>query len=125
VQEPSGEAVAGQETAEFLFGQIWDTLADVLGEAATAALLRRSAKRALARLPELSALQIRRDGFAYRYEVPQSWSEPGGERTTAVQDLARELYPLLVEMTGEVVVRRLARIQGLENITSSGSEASK
>jgi hypothetical protein len=125
VPESSAESAPRQITAAGLFAEVWEVLADILGGAATAALLRRSAKRAIVRRPGLSALQIQREGFAYRYQVPEAWNTAGQESMAAVQDLTRELWPLLVEMTGEVVVRRLARIPGLEGAARARLEAPK
>jgi hypothetical protein len=119
----NGDAGDHERTGARLFAQLWDTLADVLGTAATAALLRRSLKRAAARHTELLELEIYRHGFSYEYKVPESWTAPGNESVAAVQDLARELWPILIERTGEVVVRRLARIPGLQAGPLSPSEA--
>jgi hypothetical protein len=104
-----------QRTGAVLFDQLWQTLTDVLGDAATAALLRRSAKRALGRQPQLSALEISRVGFEYKYRLPPDWTTSGHH---AVQDLARELCPLLIELTDDVVVRRVVRIPGLQMVAS-------
>lgn len=107
-------------TGAILFDQLWMTLTDVLGGAATAALLRRSAKRAVGRQPQLSALEITRIGFEYKYRLPPDWTTSGQH---AVQDLARELCPLLIELTDDVVVRRVVRIPGLQMVASPRTKA--
>src|SRR3954468_3503353 len=92
------------------FAVLWDALADILGAAATATLLRRAIKEAAARAA-LQGLTIDRDGFSYGYAVPECWQEAHGgqplEALTAVMDVLR---PLLVGLTGSVVVRRLERL---------------
>jgi hypothetical protein len=105
-----------------LFALLWDTLADVLGTSATAAILRRAARGASGRCPELAALTIVREELEYRYVVPGSWNARGGHTSAALRELVRELRPLLVEMTGAVVVAHLARVPelregGLEFLT--------
>jgi len=83
-------------------------MVDVLGGPATATLLRRSIKRAAAQHTDLNALVIKREGFEYVYEVPPQWVEGRAGAVASLRDLAHELTPLLVELTGQVVVRRLA-----------------
>src|SRR5689334_877824 len=96
-----------------LFALLWDGLADVIGTAATAALLRRAVKGATGRCPELVELVIVRENLEYRYAVPSAWNDRGGATPVALRELAHELRPLLVELTGFVVVRHLARIPQL------------
>ena len=97
------------DTAARLFGEIWGTVSEMLGTATAAALLRRAAKRALARDPDLGDLEIARDGLEYTYRVPEAWTRRDGR---ALRALALELCGLLIEMTGPLVVRRLERIRG-------------
>jgi hypothetical protein len=96
-----------------LFGILWLGLADILGTAAAATLLRRAAQRARPRWPDLAALEIARESLEYRYTLPSSWDEPGSHAPEALSALARELWPLLVDLTGTVVVQRLAQIPEL------------
>ena len=98
-----------------LFGVLWEALADILGTAAAATLLRRAAKRAAPRWPELAALSITREGLEYRYTVPSAWKDPALEPPQALCELARELWALLVDLTGSVVVNRLAQIPELRD----------
>ena len=93
-----------------LFTILWDGLADLLGTAATATLLRRAAKRAAIRSPELAGLAIERSGLAYRYSCPPAWNEPSSGVPPALRDLVGELRPLLIEMTGQVVIHHLEKI---------------
>jgi hypothetical protein len=96
-----------------LFEFLWGSLADILGTAATAAILRRAARRAAERSPDLADLTIAKDGLEYRFTVPRSWQEPVQEVPAGLHELVRELRPLLVELTGAIVVRRLEQIPEL------------
>jgi hypothetical protein len=91
-----------------LFAVVWDTLADVIGTAATATLLRRSARRA-----KLDELTVSREGFNYSYRLPPDWRDERPEPLIALRGLARELGPLLAELTGPVLLRRLASVPDL------------
>jgi hypothetical protein len=93
------------------FAVLWTALHDVMGSAATAALLRRAAQYGSNRSPELGALVVRRERFEYRYEVPNSWAQ---EARDSLHVLMSELRPLLVELTGPVVLRRLHGIPELQ-----------
>ena len=96
-----------------LFAILWDALADLLGTAATATLLKRAARRAAARSPELAALVIRREGLACVYSCPSEWSRGLAGTSPALRELVADLRPLLVEMTGQVVVQHLEQIPEL------------
>ena len=103
-----------------VFDLLWRTLADILGTAATATLIRRAARRAAARFPELHDLTTHCDGREYKYTLPARWSinenenesesenENENELAASLRELARELCSLLVELTGPVVMQRLA-----------------
>ena len=107
-------ATAGAELSiAALFTLLWDALADVLGTAATATLLRRAAQRAAPRCPELNEVVISREKLAYRYTLPPAWADGAEGTPLALRELVAELRPLLVELTGPVVVRRLERIPEL------------
>ena len=96
-----------------LFDVLWHAVADMLGTAATAALFRRAAQSASSGGEAgLEGLLIRRQDLAYTYQVPASWrngGDPDGQR--ALRALSRELQPLLLELTGAVVLRRLDRLE--------------
>ena len=94
-------------TPSQIFEALWQSLADVIGPTATAALLQRSVKRASAQEPGLDELVIARDQFAYKYTLPSSWSRATAESAPAIKQVLRHLWPLLSELTGPVVVRRL------------------
>lgn len=98
-----------------LFAVLWDTLADILGTSATAALLRRAARGAVGRCPELAALRITREELEYRYAVPATVT------CEALRELVVELRPLLIEMTGLVVVGQLDRVPELRALTEEPS----
>jgi hypothetical protein len=111
---PLSSAAAGAELSiAALFTLLWDALADVLGTAATATLLRRAARRAAPRCPELGELTIAREKLEYRYTLPSAWAAGAEGTPLALRELVAELRPLLVELTGPVVVRRLERIPEL------------
>ena len=93
-----------------LFTILWDALADLLGTAATATLLKRAARRAQARSPELAELAIQRQGLGYSYTCPPSWSGRSTGTPPALRDLIGELRPLLIEMTGQLVIHSLEQI---------------
>jgi hypothetical protein len=97
-------------TAAALFDALWQTLADVIGPTASATLLQRSLKRAALTRPEVAGIVISRDGFTYTYTVPSFWSEDRDDAVAALRHVVRELWPLLIELTGSVVVRRLREV---------------
>jgi hypothetical protein len=115
-------------SAAVLFALLWDTLADVLGTAATATLLNRAIRRTEERCPAIRGLAVERTGLTYNYRVPESWHLPASEEASAAPDsgdsgtaetagsmgafrsLVDELRPLLLDLTGLVLVRRLDRL---------------
>jgi hypothetical protein len=106
---PHGEALCAGD----LFALVWQALADILGTAAAATLLRRAAQRAAPRSPELATLSITRDSLEYHYTLPTSWSAPASAPEQALRELVAELCALLVDLTGPIVVNRLAQIPEL------------
>jgi len=119
--EPVG--TLSELTAEGLFALLWDSMADLLGTAATATLLRRALRRASAQQPVLCGVVTEREGLTYRYTVPPAWQQAlDQEALAALRALTLELYPLLVEMTGPVVVRRLARVETLRRAALAPQE---
>jgi redox-sensitive bicupin YhaK (pirin superfamily) len=94
-----------------LFGRLWAETVEVLGPTATATILRRAARRALPRSPELAALDIARVDGEFRYSLPRSFDQP--DARAPMRDLLDELRPLLAELTGQVVFRRLERVPQL------------
>jgi hypothetical protein len=109
--------LGGPHSAGSIFGTLWRELADVLGTAAAASLVRRAAQRVVPRWPELAALSITRENLEYHYAVPAAWNDPSQKPTQALRELTRELWALLVELTGTVVVSRLAKIPELRNLS--------
>jgi len=98
-------------SAAELFDLLWETLADVLGTAATATLLRRAIKLAAAKTSWREPVTVARRGLDYEYRLPDTWKEPGNDEAVGVlRTVAAELRVLLVELTGPVVVARLERL---------------
>jgi hypothetical protein len=94
-----------------LFDLLWATLADVLGTAATATLLRRAIKQAASHTSWSEPVIVTKNGLDYNYRLPETWKEPGNEEAVgALLVVAAELRVLLVELTGSVVIRRLGRL---------------
>jgi hypothetical protein len=105
-----------------LFELIWVSLVDLLGSAATATLFRRSLRRAAARVPELDGISISRERFEYRYVLPSGWKDSTPRALDGLREVARELQPLLLELTGSVVLHRLRGIADLERCRVFPSE---
>jgi hypothetical protein len=100
-------------SAAALFGIVWDALAEVLGTAAVAAIVRRAAGRAAAESPELVDLVILREDLEYRYTLPHAWSQKAERTPVALRVLVAEIGRLLVELTGTVIIHRLEQIPEL------------
>jgi hypothetical protein len=96
-----------------LFAIVWDALAEVLGTAAVAAIVRRAAGRGAAESPELVELVIFREDLEYRYTLPHAWSQKEERVPLALRVLVAEIGRLLLELTGTVVIRRLEQIPEL------------
>ena len=106
----SGNDQDGASAAE-LFDLLWETLADVLGTAATATLLRRSIKQAAARTAGSEPIIVVRNGVDYTYCLPAAWKQPANDEAVDVlRIVAAELRVLLVELTGPVVIARLGHL---------------
>lgn len=98
-------------SAAELFELLWESLADVLGTAAAATLLRRAIKRAASQISSTEPVIVVRNGPDYDYRLPEPWRQPANEEAlSALRGVAVELRTLLIELTGPVVVRRLARL---------------
>jgi hypothetical protein len=101
----------GAISAAELFELLWESLADVLGTAATATLLRRAIKQAASHTSWSEPVIVARNGPDYEYRLPDTWKQPANEEAFgALRLVAAELRVLLVELTGPVVVRRLGRL---------------
>jgi hypothetical protein len=98
-------------SAAELFDLLWASLADVLGTAATATLVRRALTRVAPRTFSGAPVTVARHGLSYEYRLPDTWKQTGNEEAIgALRVVAGELRVLLIELTGPVVVRRLARL---------------
>src|SRR6185503_20515298 len=94
----------------------------LLGTAATATLLKRAARRGAERNAELAMLIIRREGLAYGYSCPPGWSAASSGTPQALRDLVDELRPLLIEMTGQLVIQHLEQVLELRERGLAGAE---
>jgi hypothetical protein len=113
-------------SAAEVFDVLWESLADVLGTAATATLLRRAIKRAASQTSWSEPVTVARNGLDYEYRLPETWKQSGnGEAIGALRAVAAELRVLLVELTGPVVVRRLSRLAPLLKLGIDFSKESK
>jgi len=98
---------AASATPSRLFGILWGMIAEVIGSAATATVLRRSARRAAAAGANVEGLAFERTSFEYSYVLPDDWRTSSPEAMNALRAVARELLVILRELTGAVLVRRL------------------
>lgn len=108
-----GEASAVEPSGAELFTLLWRALSDMLGTAAAATLLRRSAQRAATTFPELAALEIQRVSLEYQYKVPAAWNQAAAKPPEALFLLISELWTLLTELTGSVVANHLQQVPEL------------
>jgi hypothetical protein len=97
-------------TTAAAFHLLWENLSDLIGTSATATLVRKAAKHAATRVPALATLKITKPAFEYELVVPMSWNDDGADDLRA---LVQTLQPLLVELTGMIVVHRLRSIPAL------------
>ena len=105
-------------SAAELFELLWESLADLLGTAAAATLVRRAIKRVAAHDPSVETVMVVRNGPDYEYTLPETWRQPAAdeEALSALRKVAVELRMLLIELTGPVVVRRLARLASFRKL---------
>jgi hypothetical protein len=101
-------------SATALFAIVWDALADILGTAAVAAIVRRAAGRAAIQHPELRELIISRRNLEYTCKLPEAWSRRPDRGRPGLQVLVAEIGVLLRELTGTVVIARLEQIPALQ-----------
>lgn len=101
------------DTTADVFQLIWTTLVGVLGATASATLIRRAARNALAKRPQfetLRVLDVTREGMQYRCALPPSWNNDKGAHLNELRYLFQSaLCPLLEELTGTVVIHLLER----------------
>jgi hypothetical protein len=87
-------------------------LVDLLGTAATAAILKRAARRAEVRAPELCTLLFQRVDREFSYTLPAVFDRTEGP-PAALRALLDELQPLLRELTGSIALRKLEQVPQL------------
>src|SRR6266850_2939617 len=68
----------------------------------------------LLRSPELGDLEVVRTDAGYTYALPRALVGKVEHTPGALRELVGELRPLLLEMTGHVVVRRIEEIPSLQ-----------
>jgi hypothetical protein len=115
-RDPGGDVAATGCSAAVLFSALWEALADVVGTAAAATLLKRAARRAAIRSPELAALVFQREELQYGYLLPAAWKEESEGTPAALRELVAELRPILVELTGHVILRHLEQFPQLRGL---------
>lgn len=108
------DALPADCTAAELFDALWRSMVDMLGPTATATLIERSAGRATAKRAGLEHPTIFREQFSYRHRTPPSWAADNRAALIALTALVAELWPLLAELTGPIVLRRLREVAPLE-----------
>lgn len=110
-------------TAARLLDIIWANLVDMLGTAAAATVLKRAVKRACVRSPEFEGVTVVREGWEYRCSPPEAWHDQHPSETptfiTLVQD---DLFPILRELTGPIVVQRLESVPELDVLKLLGDK---
>ena len=73
----------------------------------------------------LTGFEIRREGLDYRYVLPPRWTEKNPDALEALRFLlCEELVPLLEELTGPVVIRKLRQVPELRASAILGEEKS-
>ncbi len=101
---------SGPLAAAELFTLVWKGLAEVLGTAATATLVRRAATRAAATTPDLPSVIVNRNAVTYEYEVPAIWRRPDDARALdSLRTLVGELGLLLRESPRDAARQRHQR----------------
>lgn len=92
-------------------GAVWTSLAEVVGTAAAAVLLRRAVKRAAAVHPALHELAIEFGEFRYGLRPPESWHAPPDSATVeAVNGLIAALCEIVEPLSGDILIRRVDRV---------------
>lgn len=112
-READGRGGQG-ETASELFVLLWNALTEMMGSPAAATLIRRAAKRARSSSARLEGFSISMVRFDYQYTLPASWAGTSEDSLDALRALTSELQPILAELTGPVVLRRLRGIPEVE-----------
>lgn len=109
--QPVPGSDSASSTPSTILTEVWESMAEILGTAATATLIRRAAERGAGKMPNLTNLEISRDNLVRYYKVPESWRAPDqAQAVLEVSTLLDELRPLLARLTGQIVVRRIDAI---------------
>jgi hypothetical protein len=100
-------------TTSELFDALWTALTDVIGPTAAATLLQESIRRARPSHPGVADIAIVQRQFEYTYTVPSAWKTTDAAPRKSFQAIVEELWPLLMGLTGTLVVRRLGAVPQL------------
>lgn len=94
-----------QISLQELVRAVTDTLAEMIGGTAAGSMVRRAVKHAGQRDPDFPTLRARN-----ARATPEDWADVRGEAALrAFSVITRELWPLLLASSGEVLVRNLER----------------
>jgi hypothetical protein len=98
-----------------LFEKLWLAMVQMIGTAATAALLYRAARYGAAEFPELAELEVHEVGLDYEYRLPGAWANQrqNGWPPSFAHLVRSRLVPILRELTGQVVIQRLRQERDL------------
>ena len=106
-KDPSDAPRVGPPSPAGAVERAWHTVAESLGTTATAALMRRAAKRATVQTPSLTNFRVEGAGYTYRFTSPAVWESAEPSAAEEVRALLGELCALLSDLTGDVVTSRL------------------
>ena len=109
-------------TASAFFALLWRALADLVGTPATATLLRRSLKHATPQHPRLAHVLIARAEFDYVFTLPPEWDKPSAAALEDLRALYAALCTLSQQLTGSVILRRLAALPELARLRPPSRE---
>jgi len=101
-------------TSEQLFAKVWEAMEDMLGPGATATVLRRAVQLAEKGTPGVRGPMILREGLTYSFQAPAAWKEDDCRTCRDLHLILEQLGPLLKELTGRIVLRRLEQLDALQ-----------
>lgn len=94
---------------------LWTAVAEVIGSAATAVLIRRAIKRAARQYPSLDDLTVELQEFLYQLRIPEHWdAPPDAETAEAIRALIAAFTEIARQLSGEILIRHISRLAVLE-----------